>query len=92
MPLWRKPEEKEKPEPRKGKRRKLESYDLGQRFSIEEKLCHDVFRVEEEITKRIEEVLAKGDYGAVGAYLKEFYLKICELIDEAKSELVKTTP
>jgi hypothetical protein len=74
------------------RRRKLEAYDLGQRFSVEERLCKDVFQLEENLTSKIEEALTGEDYGSVGKYLKEFYLRICELIDEAKSEIVKTSP
>jgi hypothetical protein len=74
------------------RRRKLEAYDLGQRFSVEERLCRDVFRLEEDLTPKIEEALTGEDYGSVGKHLKEFYLRVCELVDEAKSEIVKTTP
>jgi hypothetical protein len=55
-------------------------------------LCRDVFRLEQEITEKIEEALRAKDYGRVGAHLKEFYTRVCELVDEAKSELVKTAP
>ncbi len=89
--LFRQKENREVEGVERRNRRKLDAYDLGKRFSIEEKLCHDVFQLEQEITK-IEEALKNQDYGKIGAYLKDFYTRACELIDEAKSELVKTGP
>lgn len=100
MISWKKVKKKEKakptaeaePLPISRRRRKLEAHDLGLRFSVEEKLCRDVFKLEKDVSSKIEEALANEDYGSVGKYLKEFYLKVCELIDEAKAEIVRTTP
>ena len=94
MISWKKvkKEEKTEPAPSPKRRRKLEAHDLGHRFSVEERLCRDVFQLERDITAKIEEALANEDYGSVGKYLKEFYLKVCEMIDEAKAEIVRTTP
>jgi len=94
MISWKKVKKEEEANPTTSskRRRKLEVHDLGLRFSVEEKLCKDVFRLERDTTNKIEEALANEDYGAVGKYLKEFYLKVCELIDEAKAEIVRTTP
>ena len=90
--LFRQKENREAEKVERRNRRKLDAYDLGKRFSIEEKLCHDVFQLEQDITQKIEEALKSQDYGKIGAYLKDFYTRVCELIDEAKSELVKTGP
>jgi hypothetical protein len=67
--------------------RKLTKFDLGRRFSAEENFARALFALEEEMTTQIEDALSKEDYGAVGGRLREFYIKVCELIDRTKAEL-----
>ncbi len=69
------------------KRRKLVQIDLGKRYRAEEQFCRSLFALEEQITTKIEEALSEENYGAVGGYLREFYTKVCELIDKTKKEM-----
>jgi hypothetical protein len=69
------------------KRRRLHAIDLGKRFRAEEQFCKSLFAVEEEITTKIEEALAEENYGAVGGLLREFYTRVCDLIDRTKKEM-----
>ena len=69
------------------KRRKLVQIDLGKRYRAEEQFCRSLFALEEQITTKIEEALSEENYGAVGGYLREFYTKVCELIDKTKEEM-----
>jgi len=67
--------------------RKLSKFDLGRRYSAEERFSRKLFALEEDITTKIEDALSREDYGEVGAYLRDFYIKICELIDKTKAEM-----
>ena len=67
--------------------RKLGKFDLGRRYSAEENFSRKLFALEEDITTKIEDALSREDYGEVGAHLRDFYIRVCELIDKTRAEM-----